>query len=240
MRLQGVEILVLEDAEGAARAAAERLAAAARAGAAIALSGGSTPRRAYELAAELEPDWSSATLWWADERCVPPDDERSNYRLVRKSLLDRLISPPREVHRIHGELASEEAAARYDQELVQVRLDLVLLGIGPDGHTASLFPGAPSLAERERRAVAAEPQLEPFVPRVTLTIPALGAANVILFLVVGEEKAEAAGRAFGGQPDPQTPGSLVRSRTGETIAVLDRESTSDVVRSGETVLDAPS
>jgi 6-phosphogluconolactonase len=217
----GASLVVLEDAEAAARATAERLAAAAAAGAQVALTGGSTPRRAYELAARLEPDWSGAAVWWGDERCVGPDDERSNYRLAREALLERLERPP-EAHRIRGELEPEEAAEAYERELDGTLLDLVLLGIGPDGHTASLFPDAPALDERERRVVAAKPGLEPWVDRVTLTIPALSSGRAVLFLVTGEEKAEAVRRAFAEEPSRQTPASLVRAREGSTEVVLDR------------------
>jgi 6-phosphogluconolactonase len=217
----GVSLVVVEDAEAAARATAERLAAAAAAGAQVALTGGSTPRRAYELAAQLEPDWGRASVWWGDERCVGPDDERSNYGLARDALLDRLERPPA-VHRIRGELEPEEAAAAYERELGDTALDLVLLGLGPDGHTASLFPGAPALDERERRVVAAKPGLEPWVDRVTLTIPALSSGKAVVFLVTGEEKAEAARRAFGEKPSRRAPASLVRASEGTTEAVLDR------------------
>jgi 6-phosphogluconolactonase len=212
-----VDVRVEDDPAGAV---AQELARAARDGGHVAVSGGASPRPAYERAAARAPDWSAVTLWWADERCVPPEDARSNYRLVRETLLDGLSRPP-SVHRVHGERPPDEAAAAYDEEIRGVRLDLALLGIGPDGHTASLFPGSPALAEAERAAVAAEPGLEPLVPRVTLTIPALSAARLVLFLVVGEEKAEAAARAFGGEPDPAIPASLVRSGEGRTVAVLD-------------------
>ena len=140
------------------------------------LTGGKSPGRAYELAAERQPDWSRATLWWGDERCVPPDDERSNFRLAREKLLDKVAVQPRELHRIRGEAGAEAAAAEYDSELEGASLDLVLLGIGPDGHTASLFPGQPTLEERERRAIPAEATMEPFVERVTLTLPVLCSA----------------------------------------------------------------
>lgn len=221
-----VELVVVADAEAAAREVAERLASAAQAGGHVALSGGSGPGRAYKLAATLAPDWSAVEVWWGDDRCVPPDDERSNYRMAREALLDRLAVAPRAVHRIEGELEPEDAARRYDAELQGVRLDLNLLGIGPDGHTASLFPNAPSLAERERLAVAAEAGLEPFVPRITLTVAAASAALDVLFLVTGSEKADAAARAFAGPPDPAVPASLVRSDTGRTTAVLDQEAAS--------------
>jgi 6-phosphogluconolactonase len=183
----------------------------------LALSGGSTPRRAYELAAELRADWSGVGLWWGDERCVPPDDEQSNFRLAREALLDRLAHPPAAVHRIRGELEPEQAALRYDAELRGVTFDLVLLGLGEDGHTASLFPHSAALGEEERLAVAV---VRPDVPRVTLTPPALRAARQVVFLAVGEEKAEAVKRAFDAAPDPATPASLIRG--GRTTAILDR------------------
>jgi 6-phosphogluconolactonase len=214
-----VEIRVSASAELAAREAAELLAAAAGRGGHVALSGGSTPRPAYEAAARLEPDWSRAEIWWVDERCVPPEDERSNYRLVRESLLDRLDRGAAIEHRVRGELSPAEAADAYENELRGVVFDLVLLGIGPDGHTASLFPNDQALDELRRRAVAVP---RPDVDRVTLTIPPLNAAETVLFLVVGEEKAPAVARAFAGDPDPATPASLVRSASGTTIALLDR------------------
>ena len=217
-----LEIHVRPTAEEAAREAAERLARAAAAGGSLVLAGGSTPRSAYELAAAIEPDWRSASVWWGDERCVPPDDVRSNYLLAHKALLSRLRHEPA-IHRIHGELGADAAAADYDRELNGVSLDLVLLGIGPDGHTASLFPHAPALEERARRAVPAEPGLEPFVPRVTLTIPTFSAAGEILFLVAGVEKARAVRRAFAGDPGPDSPASLVRSESGTTVVVLDAD-----------------
>ena len=215
--MRDVELRIEDDPAGAV---ARELARAAGEGGHVAVSGGSSPRPAYERAGALAPDWSRVDLWWADDRCVPPDDTRSNYRLVRETLLDGLSRPPT-VHRVRAELAPEEAADAYDEEIRGVRLDLALLGIGPDGHTASLFPGSPALEEVERAAVSAEAGLEPFVPRVTLTVPMLSAARLVLFLVTGEEKAEAAGRAFGGGPDPATPASLVRSTEGRTVAVLD-------------------
>ena len=216
-----LRLQVAETPEDAARAAADALAGAAREGANIALCGGSTPKRAFELAAELEPDWSKATVWWGDERCVPADDARSNYRLAREALLDRLDRPPT-VRRVETERGCEQAASHYEAALEGVTLDLILLGIGPDGHTASLFPGSPALSESERRVVAAPPGLQPYVERVTLTIPALSAGRKLVYLVTGAEKAEIAARAFAGAPDPETPSSLVRSLAGETVAILDR------------------
>jgi 6-phosphogluconolactonase len=216
-----VEVVVVADEYEAAALVAERLARAAREGVGIVLTGGSTPGQAYEEAARLEPDWSGAELWWGDERCVPPDHELSNYALAKRTLLDRLDRGPHAVHRIKGELGKERAAGEYDEELNDHRLDLLLLGIGPDGHVASLFPHAPTL-QRPERVLPAEAGLEPFVDRVTLSLHTLCGASEILFLVAGEAKAEAARRAFAEPPSPATPASLVRSRTGRTTAILDR------------------
>lgn len=223
-----VELVVARDAEEAARRTAELLAAAARRGGHIAFSGGSTPRRAYELAAELQPGWSRVDAWLGDERCVPAGDELANVRLVREALVDRVASPPR-LHPVETERPPDEAAAAYDRALEGVILDLALQGLGPDGHTASLFPGASALAEREARAVASGAALAPYVDRVTMTVPMLSAAREVVFLVVGADKAEAARRAFAEPPSPSTPASLVRSTHGRTLAILDQEAASRLV-----------
>ena len=193
----------------------------------VALSGGSTVGRAYEVAAEQRPDWSGVEVWFGDERAVPPTDERSNFRLADESLLGRLTARP-SVHRIEGELGAVEAARRYDAELADVMLDLALNGIGADGHTASLFPHAPGLDEHERRAVAAEPGLEPFVPRVTLTPRVFAETHLLVYLVTGSAKADAVRRAFAEEPSPATPASLVRGR--RTVALLDREAAAALER----------
>jgi len=222
MTLYGVELTVCADPEEVASVVADQLVAFARDGASIALTGGRSVGRAYELAAEREPDWSAATLWWGDERCVPPEDERSNFRLARETLLDRLEAGPREVQRIRGELGPEEAAREYDELLGNATpLDVVLLGIGADGHTASLFPNQPALEERERRAIPNEAKLEPFVDRVTMTVPVLCSAPLVLFVVSGESKADAVTRAFGEPPSPETPSSLIRSAEGRTVVIAD-------------------
>ena len=221
MTLYGVDLIRLAGEEEVASFVADELVSAARTGSALVLTGGTSPGRAYELAAEREPDWSSASLWWGDERAVPPDDERSNFRLAREKLLDRLSGAPREVHRIQGELGAGTAADAYDAELEAAQLDLVLLGIGPDGHAASLFPNQPTLEERSRRAIPAEAKLEPFVDRVTMTLPVLCSAPEVLFLVTGESKSGAVARAFGAPPSPETPSSLIRSAQGRTRVVAD-------------------
>jgi 6-phosphogluconolactonase len=224
--LYGVELIRAEDEEEVASVVADVLAEAARLGEAIALTGGSSPGRAYELAAACEPDWSAASIWWSDERCVPPDDERSNYRLARERLLDKLRAPPRAVHRIRGELGAEPAAGEYDAKLEGVELGFVLLGLGPDGHVASLFPNQPTLEERRRRAIPAEAKLEPFVERVTMTAPVLCSAPEVVFIVTGEAKADAVERAFARAPDRATPGSSIRSSRGRTRVVADVAATS--------------
>jgi 6-phosphogluconolactonase len=214
-----IEIVV---AENPAQDVAERLAAAARRGGHIVLTGGSTPRIAYGLAAELETDWTGVELWWGDERCVAPDDERSNYGMAKQALLDHVAVGA--VHRMRGELGREQGAELYEQELGELeRFDLVLLGLGPDGHVASLYPDQPTLDETERRVIGAEAKLEPYVDRITLTLPMLRRAHEVLFLVTGKDKADAAKRAFRGEPLRATPGSLVRSTNGTTTAVLDAD-----------------
>jgi 6-phosphogluconolactonase len=179
-------------------------------GGSIVLTGGSGPGAAYRRAAARTPDWSAVTLWWGDERCVPPDDERSNYRLAKDTLLEHLEVQPQTVHRIRGEAPPAEAAAELDAALDGVELDLLLLGLGPDGHMASLFPGSPQVAITDRRATFGPPGFEPYVERVTFTVPTIQSARRIVFLVSGEEKAEAVERAFGGEITPEVPSSLSR------------------------------
>jgi 6-phosphogluconolactonase len=220
--MSDVDLIVVDDAEAVADAVAHRLARAAADGGHVVLTGGKTPERAYERAAALASDWSRVELWWGDERCVPPDDESSNYGMAKRALLDRLERPPLAVHRIEGERGKEAAADAYEHELGSTALDLLLLGIGPDGHIASLFPRKPSLDETERRVIGSEPGLEPWVDRVTMTLPTLRAAKEIVFVVSGEAKADAVRRAFAAEPNPETPASLVRAGSGSTTAILDR------------------
>ena len=219
--MKDVELVILEDDREVAAVVAERLARAAREGGHVVLTGGKTPEQAYKEAAKRAPDWQAVELWWGDERCVPPDHEDSNYGMAKRALLDRLEREPRAVHRIRGELGKEEAAAEYERELGDTQFDLLLLGVGPDGHVASLFPNAPTLRQR-RRVLPAEAGLEPFVDRVSLSLPVLRSAREILFVLSGEAKAEAAQRAFAAEPSPDTPASLVRARAGRTTAILDR------------------
>ena len=218
-----VDITVVDTAAEAARLVAQRLVEQARSGGSIVLTGGSTPRHAYEIAAELERDWSRVELWWGDERCVPPDDQRSNYGMAKAALLDRIDGQPAAVHRMQGELGRDGGVAEYKQELEGVgAFDLVLLGLGPDGHVASLFPGFPTLDVTRRDVVGSVAGHEPFVDRISLTLPRLCNTNELLFLVSGEDKADAVARALRGAPSHQTPGSLARSAEGTTRAILDR------------------
>ncbi len=198
----------------------------------VVVTGGSTPRDAYAHLAtalnEMDLDSSSATLWFSDERCVDPEDELSNFRLLKESLLERLDGRPQpEVRRIHGELGPADAAEAYEADLVgagEPRFELVLLGLGPDTHIASMFPGQESLNERSRLALGVpEAGFEPYVPRVTLTLPVLANAERVVFLVTGEGKAEAVARAFGpeSKPDPTVPASMIVPMADEITVLLD-------------------
>lgn len=192
----------------------------------VVLTGGSTPRRAYEQAATLRDDWAGVSFWLSDERCVAPDHEHSNFSMIKRALLDHVAGA--EVHRMQGELGPDAGARAYEQELRAAfgdslpRFDLMLLGLGPDAHMCSLFPGDPALGERERLAVGVEtPGMAPLVSRVTLTLPVVNEASEIVFLVTGEDKADAVARAFSGAPDPRAPGSLVEPRSGSLTLLLD-------------------
>jgi 6-phosphogluconolactonase len=224
-----MNVLVSDDP---AAEVAERLARAATAGAHMALTGGSTPKVAYEKAAALDADWSGATIWFTDERCVPPGDEVSNFGMTKAALLDRL--PQDEgapaVKRMKGEAGPNGGADDYERGLRETlgegipRLDLILLGLGPDAHVASLFPGQDTLQVQDRPVVGVEQAaLKPFVPRISLTLPVLNAGREVVFLVTGSDKADAVARAFGPgvPPAPEAPGSMVRPTVGELTVILD-------------------
>jgi len=182
----------------------------------VVLSGGTTPAPLYRLLADApyrdQVPWDRSFFVFGDERCVPPDDEASNYRMVHDTLLAPLEIPDQRVLRMKGEQVPADAARRYQVRLGDLFLnqprrhfDLVLLGIGADGHTASLFPGTAALKESERWVVANEvPQLG--VWRLTLTLPALNSARRVIFMAAGEAKAQAVAEAFGGvEHDPPHP-----------------------------------
>lgn len=209
-------VVTLSSREAVTAATADSLVIAA--GAAIAargrfllvLSGGSTPKALYELLATpayaTRIDWTRVHVFWGDERCVPPDDRSSNYRMAREALLDRVPISPEAIHRMRGEDPPEQAAAAYEADLRQVfgagppRFDVVLLGMGDNGHTASLFPGLTAVRERSRWVVA-EYVGEVKMWRLTLTPPALNAAANVLFVVVGGDKASMLSRVIEGPRD---------------------------------------
>ena len=223
----------IEVTEDPAGMVADMLVDAARAGRQIVLTGGSTPRDAYERASGRDVDWSGATLWFGDERCVPPDDERSNYGMAAAALIDRIPAARRpRVFRMEGERGPHEGADAYEQTIREQlgdepRFDLLLLGLGPDGHMASLFPARRAVEEGERLVVG-EPDagLPPFVARITMTVPLINAARQIVFLVSGADKAPAVARAFGSPANPAVPASLAR----DPLVILDPAAAAELPR----------
>lgn len=229
-----IDIQVLDDP---AQTCADALSTAASSGEHVVLTGGSTPQRAYELAAAQRPQaWAGAKLWFTDERCVEPDSELSNFAMVKHALLDPLEQEGVEVEfcrRVLGERGHEQAAMEYERELEHVgggpgaiHFELVLLGIGSDGHLCSMFPGQDSLSERSRLAIGV-PQagLEPFVPRVTMTFAALSHAKRVLVLATGAGKADAIAAAFADDAPhtPEVPASLLEEHVEEIVVLLDDE-----------------
>ena len=192
------EFQVLATPEDVARAAADQIAAALNAGArTLVLAGGNTPKRCYELLAGADVRWGRVTVLFGDERCVPPDDPDSNYLMARGALLDRVS--PASVHRIAGELGPDEAAAAYDPIVGALSpLDVVVLGVGEDGHMASLFPGHPEL-RATGWAVGVRNAPKPPPDRVSLTLPALRAARRVIVLATGAGKAGAVALARRGE-----------------------------------------
>jgi len=235
------ELRVLPDAEALADAVAEAFAettAAVAGPVRVALAGGGTPRGAYaRLAAPPLRDrvpWSRLHVFFGDERTVPPDHPDSNYGMAREALLARVPVAPERVHRMHGDDPDPEAAAeRYTDEIARTfaarpdgpppRFDLVLLGLGADGHTASLFSDSPALAE-ERRWVVSAPGPAPGETRITLTPPLLRRAARMWFLVSGAGKTQAL-RWVRGDADPPPPARLVLADVGELLFFADRAAT---------------
>ncbi len=226
--------VALEVLDDPAPVCARMMSEVASAGGHIVLTGGSTPKRAYEqLAAATasgDVDLSPATFWFGDERCVPLDDDRSNYLMVKQSLFDAIANDAAPaVHRMEGERGFDEGAEDYERRLRDAGppdFDLLLLGLGPDGHVASMFPNHPSLSERERLVVGVpEAGFEPYVPRVSMSFPAIALAQHVVFLVAGSEKAKAVAAAFGAaaKPDLDVPASLVPSWARRTTVLLDRD-----------------
>lgn len=191
-------------------AAALERALADRGQVSVALSGGSTPAPVYAALAGLVSDWAAVELFFGDERCVPPDHRESSYRLVRETLLERIHGAAPRVHRMQGEAVDRDAAARDYEATLPAELDLLISGVGEDGHTASLFPGQAALDETARRVLHVVGP-EPPRHRLTLTPPALSAARRSVVLARGAGKAAVVQRALEGPLDPRAlPVQLVR------------------------------
>lgn len=232
-------IRVFADLEALSRAAAglfvgeARRAAAACGRFAVLLAGGETPRRTYQLLAAApfrdRIPWSAVHIFWGDERCVPSDDRRSNALMTRRALLDHVPVPRAHIHFIPGGSSPHEAAREYEEILRAFfapglpRFDLVFLGLGENGHTASLFPGTAALEERERwvsEVYIAEEGLH----RVTLTAPVINQAALVAFLVAGDGKAQVLREVLEGEPaQPLLPAQMIRPVKGELLWLVDRE-----------------
>lgn len=230
-----IEIAILPDADAVALATANIVAASSLSAGdefSIALAGGETPHHLYEMLA-TEPflsgiAWDTWSVWWGDERCVAPTDEMSNYGMAAESLLNRVPIRAEQVHRIHGEVGSQAASRAYENELRDhfgsgtPQFDLILLGIGEDGHTASLFPGTQALQETRQSFV---PGVAPWPPhdRVTLSLPVINAAHRVVFIVVGREKAHALRMVIASDEEDaqQPPAALVRPENGVVQFVVD-------------------
>src|SRR5580692_599632 len=211
----------------------------ARGRARIAISGGSTPKTTFALLADPNEPWRSHMPWdaldlyWVDERCVPPDHADSNYRMTREAMLDHVPLQPEQIHRIEGELDPEAAAARYESELRNSfrlegaeapRFDLIALGMGPDGHTASLFPHTAALHELSRLVVANHVQNKD-AWRVTLTWPVINQGTSVFFLIGGADKAQVLSEVFTGPRDTERlPSQLIRPASDILTLILDKAS----------------
>ena len=240
------EVFVASDANALMTATASRIvslceqAVAAHGRFTWALSGGSTPRQLYALLASqsiaTQIDWSRVEFFWGDERCVPPDHPDSNYRMAREALLDSIAPAPSRVHRMLGEEEPSRAALAYEVELHRAfgipdgaavpSFDLVLLGMGGDGHTASLFPGTPALRETSRWVVAN--RLSASSPtRLTLTFPVLNAGANVMFLVSGASKATRVKEVLEGS-DGALPAQAIRPSHGQLTFMLDADAASQL------------
>lgn len=199
----------------------------------VALSGGNTPRALYAKLSE-EPlrarvPWDRLDVFFGDERCVPTDSSESNYRMAADALLSRVPVRPERVHRVQTEMPPEEAARRYARELSGPRFDWVFLGLGEDGHTASLFPGTPAVTETHASALAVEVAWNK-AWRVSLTLPVINAAKKCVFLVSGKDKAETVRRVLEEPATPDLPATLVAPKDGEILWLLDRPAASRLTK----------
>lgn len=227
------EIVVLPDPTALAREAADRFVTLARSAIAShgrftgALSGGSTPQLLYEQLVTQPIEWQRVHVFWGDERCVPPDHPDSNYGMAQRTLLSRINIPAQNVHRLQGELNPAQAAQHYEAELRTVfgtrpHFDLILLGMGTDAHTASLFPGTPALHERQRWVVAQYVD-KLRANRLTLTPPIINDAANVIFLIAGVDKAAALRSVWHGPHDPDRfPAQSVAPTTGHVTWLVDQ------------------
>lgn len=243
------DVELSSDAAELVHAEAERIVALstdaieARGGCLVALSGGSTPRPLYELLSTpsyaTRIDWSRMHLFWGDERCVPPDDPDSNYRMVREALIDRVPLQPHNVHRIRGEAPPEQAAVAYERLLREFfgqgesparTFDLVLLGMGRDGHTASIFPGSQAMTETRRWVMPVHVEKPREMWRVTLTAVVLNAAADVTFLVAGADKASRLRQVLqaDAEPRPVLPAQLVKPIRGALHWMVDAAAATDL------------
>jgi 6-phosphogluconolactonase len=231
-----MHLRILKNSIDLARAAAEHF--VARRPRTVALSGGSTPKLLFELLADPnEPfrdqiPWPDIHFFWSDERHVPPDDPDSNYRMANEAMLSRIPVATNNVHRVPSENPNAtEAASEYEQTLVQIteqplpRLDLIMLGLGTDGHTASIFPGSEVLHENNR--LVAAPWVEKFQTyRITMTLPLLNNGASVVFLVSGAEKATIVKEVL--QGPEKYPAQAVKPTNGELLWMLDEDAASDI------------
>ncbi len=248
-----LEYRVFEDAAALSHAAAQHFVDCAKAAVAqhgkarVAISGGSTPKSTFALLADpaqpyrAEMPWEKLEIYWVDERCVPPDDADSNYRMTRETLLDKVPIPSSQVFRMQGELDPEEAAAKYESVIRgQFRLegaqgpvfDMLALGMGDDGHTASLFPHTEAIHELGRIVVANHvPQKQTW--RITLTWPVIVEARDLFFLIAGKDKADPLQRVLQGPYDPETlPSQLIQPRSGKLLMLLDKTAAANLPAPG--------
>ena len=201
----------------------------------ISLSGGETPRSLYEVLSGLDLPWDRMAFFFGDERHVPADDSHSNYRMAHESLFSRAPIPPRNIHRVPTEIGDAELVAKTYETTIATefelrrrrwpRFDLVLLGLGADGHTASLFPGTRALEEREKIVTANYVETMKST-RITLPYPVFNAATFVMFLVAGAEKAEALKATLEGDPAEPTPARRIRPTTGRDVWKVDQAAAS--------------
>ncbi len=238
------QISIFPDIDSLSRAAAERFVSLSKAAIlsrgrfATALSGGSTPRLLYSLLGSSpcseNIDWKRVHLFWVDERCVDPSSADSNYKLVAETMLLNVSVPEENIHRIRGEIAPRAAAALYEHELRKFFaasgkpvFDLVILGAGVDGHTASLFPGSASLQERTREVVPVYRE-KPAIDRVSLTLPVLNQAANVLFLVAGNDKADILYEVLKSGNQGQYPAGRVQPDEGTLAWFIDKAAASRI------------